>query len=96
MSAAQGYDGMQLLYSALRQAKSTEGKKIKEAFENLKCCYQGVITNYNKPFSATDHDAITQNMLLMAKISSGKVDYAYADDAKRGAQIRVKQKNGAQ
>jgi branched-chain amino acid transport system substrate-binding protein len=92
MSAAQGYDGMHLLYLAMRQARSTDGQKIKEAFENLRSRYEGVITNYTKPFSADDHDAITQNMLMMGKVTQGRVDYAYAEDQKRGAMIRVKQR----
>jgi branched-chain amino acid transport system substrate-binding protein len=91
MSAAQGYDGMHLLYSALRQANSDDGKKIKEALENLKTRYQGAITNYYKPFSTTDHNAITQNMLLMAKIHGGKINYAYEEDAKRSTMVRTKQ-----
>lgn len=90
MSAAQGYDGMHLLYLALRQANSTDGTKIKEALENLNSRYQGVITSYSKPFSKEDHDAITQNMLLMGVVSSGRVDYAYVDDQKRGALLRMK------
>lgn len=92
MSAAQGYDGMHLLYLAIRQAGSTDGVKIKEAFENLKYRYQGVITSYSKPFSKDDHDAITTNMLIMGKVKAGKVDYAYTDDAKRGALLRLKPK----
>jgi branched-chain amino acid transport system substrate-binding protein len=91
MSAAQGYDGMHLLYLALRQARSTDGPKIKEAFETLRSRYPGVITNYNKPFSPEDHDAITENMLIMGKVKQGRVDYAYAEDQKRGTTIRVKQ-----
>ncbi|CAN5178301.1 ABC transporter substrate-binding protein [soil metagenome] len=93
MSAAQGYDGMHLLFSALRQANSTDGRKIKEALENLRYRYQGAITNYNKPFSPADHDAITENMLLMARVSGGRIDYAYAEDAKDGLTVRTKQKN---
>lgn len=92
MSAAQGYDGMHLLYLAIRQADSTDGMKIKEALENLKSRYQGAITSYNKPFSKEDHDAITQNMLLMGVVASGRVDYAYADDQRRGALLRLKAK----
>ncbi len=92
MSAAQGYDGMRLLYLAILQANSTDGPKIKEALENLKSRYQGVITSYNKPFSKEDHDAITQNMLLMGVVAAGRVDYAYADDQKRGALLRMKAK----
>lgn len=90
MSAAQGYDGMHLMYLALRQANSIDGTKIKEALENLKSRYQGVITSYHKPFSKEDHDAITQNMLLMGVVAAGRVDYAYADDQKRGALLRMK------
>ena len=90
MSAAQGYDGMHLLYLALRQANSTDGTKIKEALESLKSRYQGVITSYQKPFSKEDHDAITQNMLIMGVVANGRVDYAYAEDQKRGALLRMK------
>ncbi|OGB23654.1 MAG: hypothetical protein A3I66_24390 [Burkholderiales bacterium RIFCSPLOWO2_02_FULL_57_36] len=91
MSAAQGYDSMHLLFLALRQANSTDGEKIKNALENLKVRYQGVITSYNKPFSKNDHDAITQNMILIGRVTSGRVDYASAEDQKRGALILVKQ-----
>lgn len=92
MSAAQGYDGMHLLCLAIRQAHSTNGTKIKEALENLKSRYQGAITSYSKPFSKDDHDAITKNMLLMGRITAGRVDYAYADDQRRGALILLKQR----
>ena len=90
MSAAQGYDGMHLLHLALRQANSTDGSKIREALENLGKRYQGVITSYSKPFSKQDHDAITQNMLLMGQVSAGRVGYAYADDSKRSGLLRLK------
>lgn len=90
MSAAQGYDGMHLLDLALRQANSTEGSKIREALENLQRRYQGVITSYSKPFSKVDHDAITQNMLLMGRVVAGRVDYAYTDDWKRSGLLRLK------
>ncbi|MGH8809771.1 MAG: ABC transporter substrate-binding protein, partial [Noviherbaspirillum sp.] len=90
MSAAQGYDGMHLLFLAIYQANSTDGAKIREALEGLKSRYQGVITSYNKPFSKEDHDAITHNMLLMGVVADGRVDYAYADDQKRGSLLRMK------
>ena len=90
MSAAQGYDGMHLLYLAIRQANSGDGSKIREAFEKLKSRYQGVITSYSKPFSKTDHDAITLNMLWIGKIAEGRVEYANSEDQKRGALMRIK------
>jgi len=93
MSAAQGYDGMHLLYRALLQAGSTDGVKIKEALENLQYRYQGAITSYQRPFSPQDHDAITQNMVLMGRVTAGRVDYAYADDRRRGALLRLKERD---
>ncbi len=92
MSAAQGYDGMHLLYLAILQANSTDGAEIKKAFENLKSGYQGVVTSYRKPFSKEDHEAITQNMLFIGKISRDSVDYAYESDRKRSALLRLKEK----
>ncbi|MES2537937.1 MAG: ABC transporter substrate-binding protein [Pseudomonadota bacterium] len=92
MSAAQGYDGMHLLYLAIRQANTLEGSKIKDALENLKRRYQGVITSYDKPYSKKDHEAITPNMVIMGRVNQGRVDYAYAEDQKRGAVLRFKEK----
>lgn len=92
MSAAQGYDGMHLLYLALRQANSLDGTAIKEAMEDLKFRYQGAITSYSKPFSKEDHDAITQNMLLMGVVASGRVDYASAADKRRGSLLNLKER----
>jgi branched-chain amino acid transport system substrate-binding protein len=90
MSAAQGYDGMRLLFLAISQANSTNGEKIKEALEGLKGRYQGVVTSYSQPFSKEDHEAITRNMLVMGAVTDGRVDYAYGDDQKRGGILRVK------
>lgn len=91
MSAAQGYDGMHLLALALRQASSLDGNAVRLALENLQARYQGVITSYDKPFSKTDHDAITANMMLMGRVADGRVDYAYSEDQRRSALLRVKQ-----
>lgn len=90
MSAAQGYDGMHLLALALRQAKSFDGDAIRQALENLDTRYQGVVTSYEKPFNAQDHEAITANMMVIGKVSGGRVDYAYREDQQRSALLRVK------
>ncbi|GAA4011289.1 ABC transporter substrate-binding protein [Actimicrobium antarcticum] len=92
MSAAQGYDGMHLLYRAIRQANSGDGSKIRAAMENLETRYQGVITSYSHPFTALDHDAITLNMLWIGKIAGGRIDYADSEDQRRGAVLRFKGK----
>ncbi|MEB0133832.1 ABC transporter substrate-binding protein [Actimicrobium sp. CCC2.4] len=90
MSAAQGYDGMHLLYRAIRQANSGDGSLIRSALENLESRYQGVITSYSKPYSPADHDAITLNMLWIGRIVGGRIDYANSEDQRRDALLRLK------
>ena len=90
VSAAQGYDSVYLLAAAITQAKSTEGPKVREALEDLKAPVEGVVTTYNKPFSKTDHEAITLNMPVLGKVQDGRVLYAYDDDKKRGGEVRTK------
>jgi branched-chain amino acid transport system substrate-binding protein len=81
---------MFLLFFALLQANSTDGQKIKDALENLTSRYDGVITRYSKPFSKIDHDAISQNMFIIGKLNSGRIDYAYHDDELEATIVRKK------
>ncbi len=90
MAAAQGYDAALLLFYALHQAQSSAPAKVKEALENLKRPVSGVITTYDRPFSPKDHDAITDNMLVMGIVRNGTVDYAYREDAARGYVVQRK------
>ena len=90
VSAAQGYDSIYLLAAAIKQAGSTDGPKVKAALEDLKTPVEGVVTTYNKPFSKTDHDAITANIPVFGEVKGGKVVYAYPDDQKKASEIRVK------
>ena len=90
VSAAQGYDSIYLLAAAIKQAGSTEGPKIKAALEDLKTPVDGVVTTYNKPFSAKDHDAITANIPVFGEVKGQRVVYAYPDDQKKASQVRMK------
>jgi len=90
VSAAQGYDSIYLLAAAIKQAGSTEGPKIKAALEDLKTPIEGVVTTYNKPFSKTDHDAITANIPVFGEVKGGKVVYAYPEDQKKASVVQVK------
>ena len=90
VSAAQGYDSIYLLAAAIKQANSTDGPKIRAALEDLKTPVDGVVTTYNKPFSKTDHDAITANIPVFGEVKGGKVVYAYPDDQKKASEVRVK------
>ncbi len=90
VSAAQGYDSIYLLAAAIKQANSTEGPKIKAALEDLKTPVEGVVTTYNKPFSAKDHEAITVNIPVFGEVKGQRVVYAYPDDQKKASEVRVK------
>ncbi|MBX9618882.1 MAG: ABC transporter substrate-binding protein [Hyphomicrobiales bacterium] len=93
VSAAQGYDSMYLLAAAINQAKSTEGRKIREALENLQTKIEGVVTTYDKPYSATDHEAITANIPVLGTVKGGRVVPANAADLEGDNALRVKPKS---
>ncbi|MFM9925893.1 ABC transporter substrate-binding protein [Variovorax sp. H27-G14] len=90
VSAAQGYDSIYLLAAAIKQAGSTDGPKIKAALEDLQAPVEGVVTTYNKPFSKTDHDAITANIPVFGEVKGGRVVFANADDQKSAGTVRMK------
>ena len=90
VSAAQGYDSVYLLAAAIKQAGSTDGPKIRAALEDLKTPVEGVVTTYNKPFSKTDHEAITANIPVFGEVKGGKVVYAYPEDQQKASIVRVK------
>lgn len=90
VSAAQGYDSIYLLAAAMKQANSTEGPKVRAALEDLKTPVEGVVTTYTKPFTKTDHDAITANIPVMGEVKGQRVVYAYEDDFKKASQVRLK------
>ena len=81
VSAAQGYDSVYLLAAAIKQANSTEGPKILAALQDLKTPVEGVVITYNKPFSATDHEAIKSKDVVMGVVESGRVQFLNAEDA---------------
>jgi len=93
VSAAQGYDSVYLLAAAIKQANSTNGPAIKAALEDLKAPVEGVVTTYNKPFTAKDHEAITANIPVFGEVKGEKVVYAYAADQKKASEVRVKDVN---
>lgn len=53
--------------------------------------YYGVVATYDKPFSASDKDATTSNMLVMGQVKNGAITFAYPEDAKRNLIIQRKQ-----
>jgi len=93
VSAAQGYDSIYLLAAAIKQAGSTEGPKVKAALEDLKAPVEGVVTTYNKPFTKTDHEAITANIPVFGEVKGQRVVYAYEADFKAASEVKVKDVN---
>ena len=81
MAAANAYDATYLLmYSFLGiRDGNLNGKAIKESLEGKMKTYYGVVTTYDKPFSAQDKDAITRNMLVMGVVKNGAITFAYPE-----------------
>ena len=92
MAAAQSYDAVQLMLRALFQTKgNTSADAMKAALENLERPYAGVVTTHGRPFSATDHDAFTRNMVWLGVWRKGEIQFQYPEDAKRASVIRRKE-----
>ncbi len=92
VSAAQGYDSILLLTAAIEQANSTDGTKIRAALENLNNKIDGVVTNYDHPFTATDHEAITSNIPVLGTVKGGRVVPANPADVEGADALRLKPK----
>lgn len=76
-AAAQGYDSALLLAAAIRQAKSTDGERIRDALESLTEKVDGVVVTYDTPFSRRDHEAIKNTrMIIMGEIRDSRVKIA--------------------
>ncbi len=92
VAAAQAYDATYLLAFSLFGIRdgNVTGPKLKAALENMSRVYYGVVATYEHPFSADDKDAISQNMLVMGKVSNGVVTFARAEDAKRNLVVKRK------
>lgn len=92
VSAAQGYDSLYLIIGAMIQAGGTEGPKIRQALENLKKPVYGVITTYDHPFSPDDHEALSENIVVMGEIKNGRIEHAYKEDERRSLLGQKKQR----
>jgi branched-chain amino acid transport system substrate-binding protein len=66
---AHAYDFTYLLAAAIRQAGSAERTAIRAALENLGT-YEGLVRSYQRPFTATHHEALDRRQLFMARFDS--------------------------
>lgn len=70
--AAQAYDSVKLIASAMEQAQSTDGEKVQAALDNLQST-KGVIKTYDKPFTPTHHEALSVRDFRLVRWVDGKV-----------------------
>ncbi|WP_324779432.1 ABC transporter substrate-binding protein [Thiobacillus sedimenti] len=89
MSAAQGYDAVYVFAAAVKQAKSTDTHKIKEALEDLKEPVKGVIATWKHPYAKWDpaneqtHEAFRRAQVVMGMVQDGRVVFANQADRLR-------------
>jgi branched-chain amino acid transport system substrate-binding protein len=93
MAAAQAYDATYILLYSLFGIRdgNLNGPAVKTALESKARTYYGVVATYERPFSPTDKDALTQNMLVMGVVRNGAISFAYDEDAKRNLFVQRKQ-----
>jgi branched-chain amino acid transport system substrate-binding protein len=92
MSAAQTYDSVYLLLRAMFDSRGDlSGASLKKALENPSGTYRGVVSTYERAFSATDHDAISGNMLWLGTWRGTERAYYYKEDERRASIIRRKE-----
>ena len=77
--AAQAYDSVVLLASAMKQAGTTDGEKVAAALENLSGV-QGVIKTYDKPFSKTMHEGLHVDDFYLARWKGGTEVQRFQDE----------------
>jgi branched-chain amino acid transport system substrate-binding protein len=68
--AGRGWDAVMLTAAAVEKAKSVEGPKLRDTLETMDG-FQGTTGIYH--FSASNHQGITENPLLLATIINGQV-----------------------
>jgi branched-chain amino acid transport system substrate-binding protein len=73
VGTANAYDGLHLVALAIEQAGSTDGAKVRDALESLKAEYKGLIKTYKQPFTAEQHDALTDADYVMVVWKGGKI-----------------------
>ena len=73
VGVANAYDAMQLIALAIAKAGSTEGPKLREGLLGIEN-YQGLIKNYTKPFTDTNHDALNENDYVMVRYNGDQIE----------------------
>jgi branched-chain amino acid transport system substrate-binding protein len=72
VGTANAYDAMHLVALAIDKAGAADGARIRDALENLGE-YHGLIKTYKHPFTAEEHDALTENDYILVTWRGGKI-----------------------
>jgi branched-chain amino acid transport system substrate-binding protein len=73
VGTANAYDALHMVALAIEQAKSTDGARVRDALEDLKSEYAGLIKTYKRPFTPEQHDALTEGDYIMVVWKGGKI-----------------------
>lgn len=74
VGVANAFDALHILARALRQVDDPHnGDAVRRALENLEQPYEGLIKTYVKPFSPTNHEALTADDYVMTVWQDGKL-----------------------
>lgn len=72
VGTANAYDAMHLVALAIEKAGAADGAKVRDALENLGE-YRGLIKTYKRPFTAEEHDALTERDYILVTWKGGKI-----------------------
>ncbi len=69
---ANAYDAMHLTALAIAAGGGTSGDQIRDGYYKIDQ-YKGLIKNYSKPFSASNHDALNEDDYIMVKYDGAQI-----------------------
>lgn len=72
VGVANAYDALMLTARAIEKAGSTDGDKIRQAFYEVPD-YPGLIKNYVRPFSPTNHDALQDSDYIWVRFDGKNI-----------------------
>jgi len=85
-TASQGYDAMQLLAAAIKNAGTLDKTAVRDALESVQNV-QGVIKFYDTPFSRENHGSLTINDIFFVNWVNGQ-KVKYTDEATLNLEVR--------
>jgi branched-chain amino acid transport system substrate-binding protein len=72
VGVANAYDAMMLSALAIQNAGSTDGRKVRDGYYKIGK-YEGLIKNYDKPFTPQNHDALNENDYVWAQFIDNQI-----------------------